>query len=229
MCFSPVFHVLFPRFLTKNHPFSGVKPPTLGGKSTFFKNYSITTFALRNHHKLVYFLIKKNFKQMSKNRISANLPDVKKQEVLEIIAKIKEDMPFLISLNKDVRSKDRKMGANSVQYVQQNLQGAISFPQLIPSKVDAAEFAKDVNLISRLWEIRVPLASLLESIDDTMMAAGIDAMSSADLVYGYLKTGAKNDSSVKTLVDEIAKRFKGQKTNKKKDTTTPQTPTNTTG
>ena len=156
---------------------------------------------------------------MATNRISANFPDVKKQEVLESISKAKEGMPFLISIDAKVRTHERKMGDSSVQYVKLNLQGATSFPELIPGKIDVAEFGGDVNLINRLWEIRVPLASLLESIDDTMMAAGMDAMKTADLVYGYLKTGAKNDASVKTLVEEIGKRFKGQGRKKKTDNT----------
>ena len=34
-----------------------------------------------------------------------------------------------------------------------------------------------VCLISRLWDIRVPLAALLEKVDDTIFAASADTMS----------------------------------------------------
>lgn len=50
-----------------------------------------------------------------------------------------------------------------------------------------------------------------------MLAAGSDAMIAADEVYAELKSSAKKDASVKGLVDQIAKRFKGQGSSKQVD------------
>ncbi len=147
---------------------------------------------------------------MSKNKISAVLPDADKTAVMASVGQIKAKLSFVINLNNEERQNTRKMGSKSVEYVSLNLQGTQSFPGLIPADVDTAEFAKDVVLVNQLWAIRIELAALLESINDTMLAAGSDAMIKADLVYSYLKTGAKNDGAVKALVAEIAKRFEGQ-------------------
>lgn len=152
---------------------------------------------------------------MEKNKISAELPNEDKTAVLTSIAEIKLKLAFLISLTKAQRKNNRKMGAKSVEYVNLNLQGAQSFGSLIPADTDTAEFAKDVSLINQLLPIKVEIASLLERINDTMLAAGSDAMQTSDRVYGYLKTGSKNNAAVKSLVAEIAKRFEGQGKKKK--------------
>ena len=101
-------------------------------------------------------------------------------------------------------------GAKSVEYVSLNLQGAQTFSSLIPPSINTTEFSKDVALVNQLLSIKIELKALLESIDDTMLAAV-----TADLIYDYLKTGARNNAAVKTLVAEIAKRFEGQGKKKK--------------
>ena len=54
------------------------------------------------------------------------------------------------------------------------------------------------------------MQALIEALDDTILAAGSDAMMAADEVYAELKSSAKKDSNVKGLVDQIAKRYSAQ-------------------
>jgi hypothetical protein len=147
---------------------------------------------------------------MSTNKISAALSDADKAKALNSINDLKKLMPFLVSMSNDTKRKSRKMGPKSVDYVNMNLQGAQSFPAIIASTVDIPEFAKDVALVNQLMPLRVAIASLLENIDDTMLAAGSDAMGTADIIYSYLKTGARQNAGVKALVSDIGSRFKGQ-------------------
>lgn len=144
---------------------------------------------------------------MSTNRVSAVLNNADKTAVLKALAQVKEKMPFLINLTGQERHKSRKMGAKSVEYVNLSLQGSQSFGSLIPPSVDIVEFSKDVTLVNQLLAIRIEVEALLEGIDDTMLAAGSDAMQFADLVYSYLKTGAKSNVGVKAITADIAKRF----------------------
>ncbi|SKB69083.1 hypothetical protein [Daejeonella lutea] len=144
---------------------------------------------------------------MSTNRVSAILNDADKTAVLEALAQVKEKMPFLINLTGKERHRSRKMGAKSVEYVNLNLQGSQSFASLIPPNVDIDEFSKDVTLVNQLMSVRIEVEALLEGIDDTMLAAGSEAMQCADLVYSYLKTGAKTNAGVKGITADIAKRF----------------------
>lgn len=149
---------------------------------------------------------------MATNLISAVLIDADRDAAKAAIATAKSKMPFLISLSEDEKKGKRRMGQKSVEYVKLNLRGVQNFSQYIPpASMDAAEFAKDVNLTSQLWEVRIVLASLLEMVDDTITAASVDCMKTADLVYNYLKTAAKNDAAVKALVEDIAKRFEAQR------------------
>ena len=144
---------------------------------------------------------------MSTNRVSATLDDADKTAVLESLAQAKEKMPFLINLTGKERHRSRKMGAKSVEYVNLSLQRSQTFKALMPPSVDISEFAKDVTLINQLIAIRMEVETLLEGIDDTMTAAGVDAMHFADLVYSYLKTGARTNAGVKGITAVIAKRF----------------------
>ena len=152
---------------------------------------------------------------MSKqNLISATLSDTDRDAAKAAIVAAKAKMPFLIALNSDQRSKSYKMGTKSVEYVRQCLRASQSFPQYLLSSFDTAEFAKDVTLISQLWDVRIGVASLLEAIDDSIMAAGIDAIDSASIVYDYLKKAAQKDAAVKTQLDEIGKRFAAKRVGK---------------
>lgn len=144
---------------------------------------------------------------MSTNRVSASLTETDRTAILEALAQAKLKMPFLINLTGQERHRSRKMGAKSVEYVNLNLQGSQAFGSLIPPSVDIAEFSKDVVLVNQLLAIRIEVEALLEGIDDTMLAAGSDAMQFADLVYAYLKAGAKSNESVKGITADIAKRF----------------------
>ncbi len=144
---------------------------------------------------------------MSTNRVSAALTETDKTAVLEALGQAKDKMPFLINLTGQERHRSRKMGSKSVEYVNLSLQGSRSFPSLIPPSVDLAEFSKDVTLVNQLLAIRIEVEALLEGIDDTMLAAGADAMQFADLVYSYLKTGSKSNAGVKGITADIAKRF----------------------
>ena len=79
---------------------------------------------------------------------------------------------------------------------------------------DINEFKRDVTLFNNLLGVQIACLSLLELVDDSMKAAGIDAMTSSSEVYGALKASAKSNANVKAIVAEIAIRFKGQGTKK---------------
>lgn len=143
------------------------------------------------------------------NRITAVLTDADKTAVLTAMDQIKTKMPFLITTPVGQTAK-RTMGAKSVEYVNLCLEGAKNFPGKLTVDFDTEEFDKDVSLINQLWTIRIQLAALLESVDDTMNTASGEAMRSADEVYGLLKAAAKKDGTVKELVDRISQRFSGQ-------------------
>ena len=142
--------------------------------------------------------------------VNGTLTDANQIAVKASIDTAKSLLPFLITLTSKEKSRLRKMGPKSVEYVNLNLKGATNFPDYIPVSFDTQSLMDHSTLIDQLTDIRIVTASLLESIDDTIIAASSDAMVAADEVYLLLKTAANHDSAVKKLVTDIAKRFVGQ-------------------
>lgn len=144
------------------------------------------------------------------NKITGTFTDTAKTDVIKKINETKALMPFLISLTTEERKKLKGIGNRNLAYVQKCLEGAIAFPDELKKSFDTAEFKKDVEMFTSLIGAHTACAALLELIDDSMKAAGIDAMGSASEVYASLKTSAKSNANVKAIVAEIGERFKGQ-------------------
>jgi len=144
------------------------------------------------------------------NKISADFTTAAKTAALTKLNEAKTQMPFLLSLPEVERKNYGNMGPKSVAYANQCLEGAIAFPNELKANFNLAEYQKDVTLINNLLGVRVAVASLLELVDDTMSATGIDIMGASSEVYGSLKASSKNNASVKAMVALISERFKAQ-------------------
>ena len=155
------------------------------------------------------------------NKISTDFKTGDKDVVITKLNEVIALMPFLISLSLEERKKNGNMGPKSVAYVQQCLEAAIAFPAELKANFKVAEFQNDVTLINNLMGVRVLLGSLYESVNDTIAAAGIDSMGSSSEVYDSLKSSAKSNANVKTMVELISARFKAQ--GRKKGTILPGT------
>ncbi len=141
------------------------------------------------------------------NLIAASLSAEKSAAARTKIEELRGLLPFLLALPAGSKRGRRVMGQKSVEYVNLALRGARSFGDYLPAGFETAGFEQDVELISTLWDLRVPLAALLEALDDTLFAASVDAMAQADEVYDYLRSAARRDAAVKAHVDEMRKRF----------------------
>ena len=144
-------------------------------------------------------------------KISAVITEAEKNDVLTKINDAKALMPFLISLNTEERRTLKGIGNKNLAYVQKCLEGALAFPNELKKNFDVTEFQKDVTLFNNLLGIQLACLALFESVDDTMKAAGIDAMASSSEVYDSLKSSAKSNANVKSIVAEIGERFAAQK------------------
>jgi hypothetical protein len=144
------------------------------------------------------------------NLISATLETTVEVAILQQIKDSAAAMPFLVNLSKKQRIGLRKMGPKSVDYVNDAFVGAKQFPTSLSKDFPLEEFEKDTVLIKQLFPILVASQALTEALKDTVFALGTDCMKEADEVYDFLKIAAKTDANAKTMVDKIAKRFKGQ-------------------
>lgn len=144
------------------------------------------------------------------NQITGAFTDATKTQVITKFTEIKALMPFLITLTSEERKRLKGIGNKNLSYVQKCLEAAIAFPDELKRNFDTPEFKKDVEMFNSLIGAYIACAALLELIDDSMKAAGIDSMGSSSEVYASLKTSAKSNANVKAIVAEIAERFKGQ-------------------
>jgi hypothetical protein len=158
--------------------------------------------------------------QMQDNRISATLSDADRQAVLAAINTIRQKLPFLIDLTPEERHALPKMGDRSRAFVSQALEVATQNPNILPVGFDTAEMRKDVELASALDPILTALMQLSELIEDTYMAVGSEAYTSALLIYQFARAAGRG-SALDGALDGLARRF-ARKT--AKTTPTPPTP-----
>ena len=144
-------------------------------------------------------------------KISAVITEAEKTAVITKMNDAKALMPFMINLTTEERKKLKGIGNKNLAYVQKCLEGALAFPNELKRNFDVAGFQKDVALFNNLLGIQLACLALFESVDDSMKAAGIDAMGSASEVYDSLKSSAKSNANVKGIVAEIGERFAAQK------------------
>lgn len=143
---------------------------------------------------------------MSTNRISATLSPEGHQAVIDAIATIRKEMPFLVDLSLEERKTLTKMGDRSRGFVDQAYILAMQNPDFLPRSFDLEEMKRDVELFRALHPLMMALNQLHELMEDTYMAAGSEAYSAALAVYSYAKadrTGLALDSAVK----ELSRRF----------------------
>jgi hypothetical protein len=144
------------------------------------------------------------------NKISADFSAADKEAVLTKITELKASMPFMVNLTVEDRKKLKGIGNKNLIYVQKCLEGALAFPDELKKSFDIQEFKRDVNLFNNLVGVQIACLTLMDLVDDSMKAAGIDSMGASAEVYASLKSSAKSNANVKAIVAEIAERYKAQ-------------------
>lgn len=147
---------------------------------------------------------------MPYQNISAAIAQADIDAVKAAINTINSKLPFLISLTPDERKTLVKLGPKSADFVTEANATAGNFPNILPPSFDKAEFAKDTALFRALNDIKIPLDSLVEKLDNTYMAVGSEAMTAALEVYAYVQTAKTRTPGLNTSADKLQERFKGQ-------------------
>lgn len=145
---------------------------------------------------------------MPYTNIDATVTDAQRNEVFTAIADIESSLAFLINLTAKERQELPKMGSATQSFVSKALEIAGNNPQFVPPYADIPAMKKDYELALRLQGIEMQLASLLEKVSDTNLAAGSEAYVTGLTVYNSLKAAAKvNVPGAKALAAELAERF----------------------
>ena len=138
--------------------------------------------------------------------ISAVLTQSERDAVMDAVATIKDNLPFLIDLSPKERRALPKMGDKSRAFVTKALEVATQNPDFLPRSFELEEMRKDVQLFESLYPILLAITQLQELLDDTCTAAGSEAYAAALQVYNYAKVNG-NMGGLDAVVDEMGQRF----------------------
>lgn len=157
------------------------------------------------------------------NKISAELTAEQLAEFKQDIEKIKAKYPWLISLTPEERNASNRIGARSYPFVSKVIEYDETHPEYMPTYVDRAELKKDFKLWGEL-NTMIRISELLtESISDTAIQAGNEAMEAALAYYASVRNAAKrNAAGAQTIYDNLKSRFQGRPAKKDDAKTKPE-------
>ena len=159
---------------------------------------------------------------MNGRNVSAVMTPDQMSQALSAIQTLNDLMPFLISLTEDERDSLYTLGSKSVDFVQGAYQAVQTVPHVFPASLDTAEFARDTALFANLNELRIQLKSFLDKFTDTYDEVGAEALFTARFVYKQVKMAHESGTpGLKSILDMLSERFKGQGKKRKKGGTDP--------
>ncbi|MFA4922582.1 MAG: hypothetical protein WC557_00120 [Ignavibacteriaceae bacterium] len=144
---------------------------------------------------------------MVPNKVSAVLDDTTVAGVMTAIAEIKSKLPFLIDLASDELKSLPRLGGKNLIFTTKALALIKQDSGYLPRDFSVEEMEKDVNLFSRLQEIRMEIAKLAEMVEDTYTEVGSEAYAAALVVYDNAKRNGANTVGMDDSLDEMSKRF----------------------
>ena len=150
------------------------------------------------------------------NRISFTMEEADKQAIQAAIDVLNEKLlPRLEELAQGEARELPTMGDKSYGFVFKALEFAKQYPEFA-AFINVPEFEKDVNTVSLLRELYIPLSQLTKKVHDTMTLAGSEAYVAGLTYYGSSKEGVKRKLPNAVLIaEELGKRFPGRSRAKK--------------
>ena len=152
-----------------------------------------------------------------------NLPSAADAEVIRLAVRdiTTQVRPSITSLSQEQRRGMRKMGPRRLAYAQAALRHVTQNEDVLPRNENSIDFANTTNQYQRLIILRDVTSSLLEMLDDTVMAIGIDLMRYTKMTHDSFK--AAND--IEPVYDDILRELDDFNKRSTQDDTTAETPT----
>ncbi|MBL7766283.1 MAG: hypothetical protein JNJ58_09335 [Chitinophagaceae bacterium] len=129
---------------------------------------------------------------MSYSNLSVGLTPTQITSVNDAITHIKDELNFLVQLTPEEKQSLSKLGDHGFSYVHKAIEYAGFNPHVIPPSMNYEEGKKDMQLFLDLRVFEKRLRQLLETVEDTRTAAGVEAKNFADQFYALVKLAAQN-------------------------------------
>lgn len=146
---------------------------------------------------------------MAENRISLNIPEADQTEIQAAIQTLQDKlMPYLITLSTEERGSIPKMGDRNFSFVKDTKLHIDQNPTLVPGYLDVAEMQTDLEAVALLEEYFNSLQQVQQAIDDSMMLAGSEALTTALSFYAAVKSASKQKApGAKVVYDDLKRYF----------------------
>ncbi len=143
----------------------------------------------------------------TKNKAAFTFTPDEIADVRATIEALRGKLTNLVAISPQQRRTMLKLGKGSIEFVQTIRRVVEEHRDLAPPAVDVARFLEVVSLFETLAEFEGPLVRLAESINDTRMIAGSEAMDTALILYGVLKPVSRTVPGL----DVVIKNLKGSR------------------
>jgi hypothetical protein len=132
------------------------------------------------------------------------------KEIKEAVATIMRNLPFLRSLTAEEKRILYKLGAKSIDFVQDATTVAQTYPEILPPNFETESLTSNATIYGQLTEIQILLSGLTEKLNDTTALVGSEALKSSLQVYRYVKVSTNTQAGLKNIADMLQQRFKNQ-------------------
>ncbi|MDP3149132.1 MAG: hypothetical protein Q8N83_08380 [Ignavibacteria bacterium] len=148
---------------------------------------------------------------MEQNLISAVITAEALAAVNAAMETIKQNLPFLVTFTDDQKKSIHKLGNTYKPFADDAAETVTLYPQIMSGTFDKEEYLRDYQLFKNLSEIDGKLASLYSAVEDTLMAAGSDTLSSSLQVYNAVQQNKKKIPGLDTVAEKMQVFFEKKK------------------
>jgi|GEM_PF-2956096 len=122
------------------------------------------------------------------NLVSGTIPPELIKEIVDSVTRWRAAMPFLVAFTAEERKEAVHPGDQGLAASVAMAETAAAHPGHFPASIgDPAELKRDAQLASDMAVVAAPLASLLQAVQDTEIAARSDAYRTGLRLYGVAK------------------------------------------
>lgn len=118
--------------------------------------------------------------------------------------------PALVTLTDDERQSLQRVGAGREVFCETAINGAATFPTVVPSYLSKVEWDKDELYFSQLGELEVSLAAELQKVLDTRAVIGAERYRQARKFYEVVKAAKDSVPGLQSLYEALSGQFDGQ-------------------
>lgn len=145
---------------------------------------------------------------MSLPTVSGAITDQNVQDIKAALATIESALPLLaVALTEADRKSGRKTGEGRLPFVLDAGEIAQDSPDILPKTFDTAGFEATVALFKGLTEVLTLVDQTRTKIEDTRLAAGVQALSGASDVYHYAQDAVQKVPGLKPILDRMGQQY----------------------